>query len=171
MAVDKLVDSVQLDSDLEDIADAIRAKSGGSSPLAFPSGFISEVGNIPSGGGSGETLLESGTFTYAGASDNKMRIPVTFSGTATRAFVTAREIPSGVARTFLWFNGGLTFVDPVGNLTTTTITRKVAANGNQSNDVTQALAVESGNIVCSAAIGAYSPAEVTYDWYVWGYTT
>ena len=50
MALDKLVDSAQLDSDLEDIADAIRAKSGGSSPLAFPAGFISEIGSISGGG-------------------------------------------------------------------------------------------------------------------------
>ena len=60
MALDRLVDSAQLDSDLEDIADAIRAKSGGSSPLAFPAGFISEIESIETGGG-----IESveGTFT------------------------------------------------------------------------------------------------------------
>lgn len=52
MAVDKLVDSSQLNTDLTSIANAIRAKSGGSSQLAFPSGFVSEIGNIPSGGGS-----------------------------------------------------------------------------------------------------------------------
>ena len=51
MAVDKLVDSTQLDSDLTSVANAIRAKSGGSNQLAFPSGFVSEIGNIPSGGG------------------------------------------------------------------------------------------------------------------------
>lgn len=51
MAVDKLVDSTQLNSDLTSVANAIRAKSGGSSQLAFPSGFVSEIGNIPSGGG------------------------------------------------------------------------------------------------------------------------
>lgn len=51
MAYDKLVDSSQLNSDLGDVADAIRAKSGGSSQLAFPSGFISEIGNISTGGG------------------------------------------------------------------------------------------------------------------------
>lgn len=51
MALDKLVDSAQLDSDLEDIADAIRAKSGGLSPLAFPAGFVSEVESIQTGGG------------------------------------------------------------------------------------------------------------------------
>lgn len=51
MAVDKLVDSTQLDSDLTSVANAIRAKSGGSGQLAFPSGFVSEIGNIPSGGG------------------------------------------------------------------------------------------------------------------------
>ena len=49
MAVDKLVDSTQLDSDLTSVADAIRAKSGGSGQLAFPAGFVSEIGSIPSG--------------------------------------------------------------------------------------------------------------------------
>ena len=51
MALDKLVDSTQLDSDLTSVADAIRAKSGGSSQLAFPAGFVSEIQAIPSGGG------------------------------------------------------------------------------------------------------------------------
>lgn len=51
MAVDKLVDSTQLDSDLTSVANAIRAKSGGSSQLAFPAGFVSEIQAIPSGGG------------------------------------------------------------------------------------------------------------------------
>lgn len=50
MAVDKLVDSTQLDSDLSSVANAIRAKSGGSSQLAFPAGFVSEIQAIPSGG-------------------------------------------------------------------------------------------------------------------------
>ena len=50
MAVDKLVDSAQLDADLTSVADAIRLKSGGSSPLSFPAGFISEIANIPAGG-------------------------------------------------------------------------------------------------------------------------
>lgn len=49
MAYDKLVDSSQLNSDLGDVADVIRAKSGGSSQLAFPSGFISEIASISGG--------------------------------------------------------------------------------------------------------------------------
>lgn len=51
MALDKLVDSAQLDSDLTSVADAIRAKGGTSASLAFPSGFVSAVEAIPSGGG------------------------------------------------------------------------------------------------------------------------
>lgn len=51
MALDKLVDSTQLDADLTSVADAIRAKSGGSSQLAFPADFVSEIQAIPSGGG------------------------------------------------------------------------------------------------------------------------
>lgn len=68
MALDKLVDSTQLDSGLTSVANAIRAKSGGSSQLAFPAGFVSEIGNIPTGGGgSGVTKIASGTFTGAGS--------------------------------------------------------------------------------------------------------
>lgn len=66
MAVDKLVDSTQLDSDLASVANAIRAKSGGSSQLAFPSGFVSEIGNIPSGGG-GLPELDAISFNASGA--------------------------------------------------------------------------------------------------------
>lgn len=51
MAVDKLVDSTQLDSDLTSVANAIRIKGGTSGNLAFPNGFVSAIQNIPSGGG------------------------------------------------------------------------------------------------------------------------
>ena len=71
-AVDKLVDSSQLNSDLTSIANAIRTKGGTSAQLAFPSGFVSAVEAIPSGGGSsvkytrytltGDTTLNIGFF-------------------------------------------------------------------------------------------------------------
>ena len=51
MAVDKLVDSTQLDSDLTSVANAIRTKGGTSASLAFPAGFVSAVEAIPTGGG------------------------------------------------------------------------------------------------------------------------
>lgn len=51
VAVTKLVNATELDSNLTSVANAIRAKSGGSSPLAFPAGFVSEIQSIPSGGG------------------------------------------------------------------------------------------------------------------------
>lgn len=50
MALDKLVDSGQLDSDLTSVANAIRTKGGTSSQLAFPAGFVSAVQAIPTGG-------------------------------------------------------------------------------------------------------------------------
>ncbi len=46
MAIDKLVDSTQLNNDLTSVANAIRTKSGSSSQLQFPSGFVSEISNI-----------------------------------------------------------------------------------------------------------------------------
>lgn len=44
-------------SDLTSVANAIRARSGGSSQLAFPSGFVSEIQSIPSGGSSNNPLV------------------------------------------------------------------------------------------------------------------
>lgn len=43
MSVDKLVDSIALDSDLGNIANAIRTKGGTNLPLTFPSDFISAI--------------------------------------------------------------------------------------------------------------------------------
>ena len=51
MAVDKLVDSAQLNADLTSVANAIRTKGGTSEQLAFPAGFVSAVEAIPAGGG------------------------------------------------------------------------------------------------------------------------
>lgn len=39
------------DADLTSVADAIRTKGGTSASLTFPSGFITAIQNIPSGGG------------------------------------------------------------------------------------------------------------------------
>lgn len=50
MAVDKFVDSTQLDADLTSVANAIRTKGGTSAQLAFPAGFVSAIQSIPSGG-------------------------------------------------------------------------------------------------------------------------
>ena len=75
MAVDKLVDSTQLDADLTSVANAIRTKGGTSADLAFPSGFVSAVEAIPSGGNiqvaTGEiTILED--ISSPGATESKL---------------------------------------------------------------------------------------------------
>ena len=57
MAYDKVVDSGVLDSGLTSIANKIRSRSGGSNQLAFPAGFVSEIDNIPTGGGMDEGFL------------------------------------------------------------------------------------------------------------------
>lgn len=61
MALDKLVDSSQLDSDLTSVANAIRTKGGTSAQLAFPSGFVSAIGDISTGGGATNDGIATGT--------------------------------------------------------------------------------------------------------------
>lgn len=51
----KVVNADQLDADLEAVAQAIRTKGGTSASLAFPSGFVSAVEGIQSGGGVGNS--------------------------------------------------------------------------------------------------------------------
>ena len=71
MAVDKLVDSTQLDSDLTSVANAIRTKGGTSASLAFPAGFVSAVQAIPTGGGSPTVTGLSAVYTQSGVVDIK----------------------------------------------------------------------------------------------------
>lgn len=64
MAVDKLVDSTQLDADLTSVANAIRAKGGTSASLTFPAEFVSAISAIVTGGGAPTYgLLESFAIT------------------------------------------------------------------------------------------------------------
>ena len=71
MAYDKIVDSTQLNSDLTDVADAIRTKGGTSSPLSFPTGFVNAIDAIQTGGSA--TLIEksiTANGTYNASSDS-----------------------------------------------------------------------------------------------------
>ena len=58
MAVDKLVDSAQLDADLSSVADAIRAKSGSNGSLSFPSGFADAIEAIETDGSGGSSCSD-----------------------------------------------------------------------------------------------------------------
>ena len=49
MALDKAVDSAQLNADLTAVADAIRTKGGTSEQLAFPDGFVTAIQAIQTG--------------------------------------------------------------------------------------------------------------------------
>lgn len=62
MALDKLVDSTQLDADLTTVANAIRTKGGTSATLVFPSGMVSAINAIPSGGAKMEPVDEGVNF-------------------------------------------------------------------------------------------------------------
>lgn len=61
MALDKVIDSAELDANLTAVADAIRTKGGTSEALSFPDGFVSAVEDIQAGGGgvSEQDILEA----------------------------------------------------------------------------------------------------------------
>jgi len=84
MAVDKLVDSTQLDADLTSVANAIRTKGGTSGSLAFPGGFVSAVQAIPTGvtptGTKQISITQNGTTTEDVTNYANAEITVNVSG-------------------------------------------------------------------------------------------
>lgn len=50
MAIDKLIDSTQLNSDLTTVANAIRTKGGANAQLSFPNGMAQAIADIPAAG-------------------------------------------------------------------------------------------------------------------------
>lgn len=77
MALDKAVDSAQLNADLTAVADAIRTKGGTSAQLTFPDGFVSAVQAIE-----GAPDLQIVVTTSAGATVTATKGNKTVSGTA-----------------------------------------------------------------------------------------
>ena len=77
MALDKAVDSAQLNADLTAVADTIRTKGGTSAQLAFPDGFVSAVQAIK-----GAPDLQIVVTTSAGATVTATKGSKTVSGTA-----------------------------------------------------------------------------------------
>lgn len=95
MAVDKLVDSTQLNADLTSVANAIRTKGGTSASLAFPAEFVSAIAAIPSGGSSPPRLIDSAEVTLASTatSSNKLSVNLT-AATNCVVLVFVDEMPS-----------------------------------------------------------------------------
>lgn len=77
MALDKAVDSAQLNADLTAVADAIRAKGGTSAQFAFPDGFVGAVQAIE-----GAPDLQIVVTTSSGATVTATKGSKTVSGTA-----------------------------------------------------------------------------------------
>lgn len=170
------VDSTQLDSDLTSVANAIRAKSGGSSQLAFPAGFVSEIGNIPSGGGGKTvTLLASGTYTKTdeASKPRELHIPVSFTGTPTFVLVNVPTPISGVNQSIQWARQ----FDIPSAAESLLLNNTVKSSTGYSSSGTYyyaGTAAPSFNqsqteISCSNVGGVYLVKDNTYNWYIWGY--
>lgn len=102
------VDSTQLDSDLTSVADAIRAKSGGSSQLAFPAGFVSEIQAIPSGGSSVPDFTLVGTQTIT---EPVSQVTFTIPAGATQLLIVVSDTITASKRSYYYwyFNNNVIF--------------------------------------------------------------
>lgn len=167
------VDSTQLDSDLTSVANAIRAKSGGSSQLAFPAGFVSEIGNIPSGGKEVK-LLASGTYTKTDNASKpyEVRIPVSFTGTPTQVYVYAPNPIEGKKQTIQWIRQfGLEQEAAANFARAFGASLYYTANGSTGAQYGGSLNFAANNTILNCGIVSYDYPDLdnTYNWYIWGY--
>lgn len=94
MALDKLVDSAQLNADLTSVANAIRAKGGTSTPLSFPTEFVNAIGAIPTGSAYDIDELLDGSITSIVSDVTAVKTPMNRCGNLQSAsFPYATSLP------------------------------------------------------------------------------
>lgn len=170
------------DSELSSISDAIKAKSGGSGSLVFPSGFLSEIQTIPNM----DTLLASGTYTKTDSATKplELKIPVSFTGTPTEAYIIVSEdVGSGTNRVLQCW-GRLTTDKQViqdnfpkwpadGRLK---LSLGYGKNTNNNDYVVNTGGAYFSDSTHTYLIGgtinsSYYFKDTTYNWYIWGTKT
>lgn len=111
MALDKLVDSAQLDSDLASVADAIRTKGGTSAQLAFPQGFVDAIAAIEAGGGEAVGGVTWSEFTATATATNMEACSMLLFGTRLAnhlyiALLVNKKISDFVTDQLICYDGG-----------------------------------------------------------------
>lgn len=160
---------------LDEIADAINAKTGGSSAMT-PAEMVTEIGNIQTGGDGSLELLASGQYTLAENSTSGFSIPVSYTGTAKTVFVKVNDITGIGWRTIAWLietnidldNVVTDVLETLGeNLYTTVIQNGTTASTRARYTGTYGSSLGADSINCGSGT-AYSAKAGTYDWYIWG---
>lgn len=103
----KIVDSVELDNGLTEIADAVRQKGGTTDQLSFPHGIAQAIGSIPTGKSemNKQISFASGTVNSTKATTvSGVQITVEKTGTYTVSWTAWRNRSSGTHGTQLYSN-------------------------------------------------------------------
>ena len=154
MALDKAIDSAQLDANLTTIADAIRTKGGTSDALVFPAGFVSAVQAIQAGGG--------GTMPSASSKDVNF---YDYDGTLLYSYTLEEAqaltvLPDGPVHAGLVFDGWNYSLESVKSLT-----RPVNIGAMYStDDGTTRIYIHLENGRISPMLGICPKGTVTVDW-------
>lgn len=109
MAIDAFVDSIQLNSDLTSIADAIRTKGElpSSQKLSFPAGFISAISSIPYNSLGTHIFTENGIYNATDYNCDGLS-QVTIKSHPGLLFPISYDITTGYVYGNLWKWGGTT---------------------------------------------------------------
>lgn len=117
-----MTDYLTNDTDLTSVANAIRTKGGTSAPLEFPSGFVTAIENIPSGGG--------GTTVTVGITSYDAQHQIAYVDSSGVFHLTTEDVGEGV---LTWsdevIEGSVVAVfTPTGPSTTPTLSNLTLAN-------------------------------------------
>ena len=165
MAFDTVVDGTQLEADLTSVANAIRAKTGGSADLTFPSGFVSAIAGVPSDG------IATGRFTPVSSTYEPGKIEVDNPWTNLILFaLESNGYVSGIRTIrraqFFVIDDGLGFYIDNSNSAGT-----AAATYNKPEGESDRFAKDGTDLTISSSSSiGYFAAGVTYVWFAWNET-
>ena len=129
--------------------------------------------NVSGGGGQVVTLLASGSYTKTdeATSNDKVDIPVSFTGTPTQVFVYAPDPVTTVQQTCKWAWQVKQEAEMEANYGAILATHRVRyTNGNYSNYLGN-ISLRSDNTIlrCNQQTNSFHVYNNTFNWYIWGY--
>jgi len=154
---------------LDDIAQAINAKTGGSSAMT-PAQMVTAIGSI-SGGGENIVLLASGTFSYTGSSNSQMTIPVSYIGHPRQVYIKATgSNTQNKTYDWLWFDAVSFLKSEFSSLFGSVFSsaRHMYNKAVESDVSCTAVTVLSDEITVNAIGSAWPIRQTDYSWEIWG---
>ena len=161
-----------LKTTLDDIADAIRAKTGGSAAMT-PAQMVTEIGNIPIGGSLPTSIskIDGGEFTFASERESTYRINHTLGVTPKGFVIWTDDVDLSTVGNYRCIRG-VFIVDETADGSTTSYLYQLGTNNHNFNAYGRLVGANysgyaNSNYISYNVSNIIYVAGATYKWFAW----